>query len=150
MAKTYRVNFIVRVVNRLSRALIERGMGPKHRHILTVRGRKTDREYSAPVTLVERDGKRYLVAPYGEMNWVRNARAAGRVRLTRGNSSETLSISQVSPEESAPVLKAYLAPEPITRPYFDAKPDSPLEAFIAEAPRHPVFLLKGMALPSSV
>ncbi len=141
MAKTYHVNSIVRFVNRLSGALIERGMGPKHRYLLTVRGRKTGKAYSAPVTLVERDGKRYLVAPYGEMNWVRNARAAGRVTLTRGKRSETLAISQVSPEESAPVLKAYLVLEPITRPYFDVKPDSPLDEFISEAPRHPVFVL---------
>ncbi len=116
-------------------------MGPKHRYLLTVRGRKTGKEYSAPVTLIERSGKRYLVAPYGEMNWVRNARAAGRVTLARGKRSETLSIAQVSPEESAPVLKEYLAVEPITGPYFDARLDSPLEAFVAEAPRHPVFLL---------
>ena len=140
-ARTYRVNAIVRMVNRLSRALIERGMGPEHRYVLTVRGRKTGKEYSAPVTLIEQGGKRYLVAPYGEMNWVRNARAAGRVTLARGGRSQTLSIVQVSAAESAPVLKAYLAVEPITRPYFDAKPDSPLEAFVAEASRHPVFAL---------
>lgn len=145
MLRTYQVNSVVRIVNRLSRALIERGLGPKHRYCLTVRGRKTGKEYSAPVTLVEQDSKRYLVAPYGEMNWVRNARAAGSVTLTRGQSSETLSISQVSSAEGAPVLKAYLALEPITRPYFEAKPDSPFEAFIAEAPRHPVFVLKGIA-----
>ncbi len=142
MARTYRVNSIVRVVNRLSRALIERGIGPKQRYLLTVRGRKTGKEYSAPVSLIERDGKRYLIAPYGEMSWVRNARAAGYVTLARGNRSETLSIRQVSAEQSAPVLKDYLAIEPITRPYFDAKPDSPLEAFVAEASRHPVFLLR--------
>ncbi len=141
MPRTYRVNFIVRAVNRLSRALIERGIGPKQRYLLTVRGRKTGKEYSAPVSLVERDGKRYLVAPYGEMNWVRNARAAGGVTLARGKRVETLSIVQVSAEESAPVLKEYLALEPITQPYFDARPDSPLEAFAAEASSHPVFAL---------
>jgi deazaflavin-dependent oxidoreductase (nitroreductase family) len=141
MARTYHVNAIVRAVNRLSRVLIEREMGPKQRYLLTVRGRKTGKEYSAPVALIERGGRRYLVAPYGEMNWARNARAAGRVTLARGKRSETLSIAQVSAEESAPVLKEYLAVEPITGPYFDARLDSPLEAFVAEAPRHPVFVL---------
>jgi hypothetical protein len=72
---------------------------------------------------------------------VRNASAAGCVTLARGKRSETLSITQVSPEESAPVLKEYLAIEPITRRYFDAGPDSPLQAFVAEASRRPVFLL---------
>ena len=39
------------------------------------------------------------------------------------------------------MLQRYITRVPITRPYFDAKPDSPLAAFIAEAPRHPVFQL---------
>ncbi len=45
MARTYHVNAIVRAVNRLSRVLIEREMGPKQRYLLTVRGRKTGKEY---------------------------------------------------------------------------------------------------------
>lgn len=142
MKRTYRVNFIRRIINRVARGLVALGIGPKQRYLLTVRGRKSGKVYSTPVALVERGGKRYLVAPYGEMNWVRNARAAGSVTLTRGKRSETLAMTQVSAEESAPVLKEYLALEPITRPYFDARPDSPLEAFVAEAARHPVFLLK--------
>ncbi len=145
MARTYRVNVIVRAVNGFMGAFIERGLGPKQRYLLTVRGRKTGKEYSTPVSLVERAGKRYLVAPYGNMSWVRNARAAGCVTLARGGRAETLSIVQASAEESAPVLKEYLALEPITRPYFDARPDSPLAAFAAEAARHPVFVLKQTA-----
>ncbi len=141
MARTYRVNIIVRAVNRLMGAFIERGMGPKQRYMLTVRGRKTGKEYSTPVSLVERAGKRYLVAPYGDMSWVRNARAAGCVTVARGGRAETFSIVQASAEESAPVLKEYISLEPITQPYFDARPASPLEAFATEASRHPVFIL---------
>jgi hypothetical protein len=93
------------------------------------------------VTLVEEGDSRWLVAPYGDVAWVRNARAAGQVTLSRGRRSETLPIRELSPAEAAPVLQRYITRVPITRPYFDARPDSPLAAFIAEAPRHPVFHL---------
>jgi hypothetical protein len=53
-----------------------------------------------------------------------------------------VSIEEVGPKESAPVLKKYIKLEPITQPYFDIDPDAVLEAFVAEAPRHPVFRLQ--------
>ena len=55
------------------------GMGLAHNYVLEVRGRKSGRIYSAPIDLLEFEGRRYLVAPRGETQWVRNARAAGRV-----------------------------------------------------------------------
>lgn len=143
MPKTYRVSFRVRLVNRIFHALVHWGLAPKHTHILTVQGRKSGKSYSTPVTLVEANGQRWLVAPYGAVSWVRNARAAGKVTLSRGRRAETVSIVEVGPKESAPVLKKYLALEPITRAYFEARADSPLEAFEAEASQHPVFRIGG-------
>jgi hypothetical protein len=72
---------------------------------------------------------------------VRNVRAARRVTLRRGRRSETLTATPLPPENSADVLRRYIREVPITRPYFDVRPDSPREAFVAEAPRHPVFVL---------
>jgi deazaflavin-dependent oxidoreductase (nitroreductase family) len=143
MSKTYRVNFQVRLINRLMQALVDRGLGPKQTYILTVQGRKSGKSYSTPVSLVEDAGGRWLVAPYGEVGWLRNARVAGKVSLRRGQRSETVSIVEVGPKESARVLRKYVALEPITQPYFDAQPDSPLVAFEAEASRHPVFRIGG-------
>jgi hypothetical protein len=50
-------------------------------------------------------------------------------------------VREVGAEEAAPVLKCYVAVATKTRPQFDAGPDSPVEAFAAEADRHPVFEL---------
>src|SRR6266436_4968820 len=44
-------------------------------------------------------------------------------------------------DDAAPVLKMYVTRVPITRPYFDARPESDLAQFRAEAPRHPVFAI---------
>jgi hypothetical protein len=82
------------------------------------------------------------LAPYGEVGWVRNARAAGQVTLKRGRRSETVRIVELSAEDAAPVLKKYLAQVPIVRPFFDVTPKSNIQDFVAEASRHPVFRIQ--------
>jgi deazaflavin-dependent oxidoreductase (nitroreductase family) len=143
MARTFHLSAADRLNNWLFKGPLWLGIAPKGMYLLTVRGRRSGRLYSTPVILVEHGTQRWLVAPYGEVNWVRNARAAGQVTLSRGRRSETLKVSELGPDESAPVLKEYVQRIRVARPYFDATPQSPLEAFAAEAARHPVFLLQG-------
>lgn len=69
-------------------------------------------------------------------------RAEPRVSLRRGRRSEQVTATELSAEEAAPVLRAYLERVPVTRPYFDVGVTSPLEAVVAEAHRHPVFALR--------
>jgi hypothetical protein len=95
------------------------------------------------VTLVEEGTSHWLVAPYGEASWVRNARAAGQVTLSRGRLSETVALVELGLAEAAPVRKQWMTAVPIIRPFVDATPDAPLEAFVAEVPHHPVFRIHG-------
>ncbi len=132
---------MTRFSNGIVTALIRSGIAPKYIYFLSVRGRKSGKTYSNPVTLVEMDGKCWLVAPYGEVQWVKNARASGQVSLTRARKSEIPKIRECSPEGAGPVLKKYLSLAAITAPYFDAKPDDPDDRFAAEAANHPVFEL---------
>ena len=80
------------------------------------------------------NGDRWLVAPYGEVGWVRNARAADEVEISRSGRSQAMQIVEVEPEQAAPV-KRYLKRVPVVRPFFDVKPGSPIEELISEAPR---------------
>src|SRR5918994_6685342 len=139
MAKSYRLTPFRRVANALMRLLLRLGLAPRTTVLLTVPGRRTGRPRSTPVTLVEEDGQRWLVAPYGPVGWVHNARAAGQVQLSHGRRTETVRVKELAAEAAAPNLKAYLERVPITRPYFDVPPDATLAAFAAEAPKHPVF-----------
>ncbi len=118
------------------------GLGPRNTYLLTVPGRRTGRLYTTPVTLVEQAGRPWLVAPFGEREWVKNARAAGAVELRRGRTSLRCAVAEVSPAERAPILRTYLERVPIVRPFFDARKGAPVEAFAAEAERHPVFRLE--------
>jgi deazaflavin-dependent oxidoreductase (nitroreductase family) len=139
MARTYHLTAPRRILDTLMRALLRIRIAPSGTYLLTVRGRNTGTRHSTPVTLVERDGARWLVAPYSAVGWVRNARAAGRVRLSRGRQCEELEVEEVSGDEAAGVLQSYVRN---VRSYFDAAPNSPLTAFAAEIARHPVFRLR--------
>ena len=142
MAKKYRLGFARRMANLLVLALLRTGVKFGTPSLLSVRGRKSGKLHTIPVTLVEQDNKRWLVAPYGAVNWVLNARAAGQVTLMRGRRSETVDLIELDTAEAAPILKQYLTDLPMARPvqpFFDATPQSPLAAFEAEASRHPVF-----------
>lgn len=141
MAAEFRQTPLRRLGNTLITLLIRLGLGGRRMHILTVPGRKSGRRYSTPVQLIIDDGGRWLVAPYGESEWVKNARAAGAVELTRARRTTRHAIEEVGPEEAAPVLRDYLRRTPIVRSYFDAASGAQLEAFAAEAARHPVFRL---------
>jgi len=127
-----------RLANLAVRLAIAAGVAPRHYYMLGVKGRRSGRMIFTPVWCVE-SGARYLVSPYGDVNWVKNVRLANEVTLRRAGRSETVRVAEVGPQESAPVLKTYLTRIPITQPFFDIRPDAPLEAFAAEAPRHPVF-----------
>lgn len=141
MAQRYRLTPWRRLVNAAIRPLVLLGIAPRRYVLLTVRGRRSGQPHSTPVILLSRDGERFLVSPYGETAWVRNARAAGEVTVSRAGRSETVAVEELSAEEAAPILKQYLAETPITRPFFDVAPDVPLAEFVREAPRHPVFRL---------
>jgi deazaflavin-dependent oxidoreductase (nitroreductase family) len=139
VAATFEQTRLRSLGNTLVAPLARLGLAGRRTHVLTVPGRKTGRPRSTPVQLLFRDGERWLVAPYGPGDWVRNARAAGAVELTRARKTERVLVEEVGPEEAAPVLREYLRHTPIVKPYFDATKDAPLEAFAAEAARHPVF-----------
>jgi deazaflavin-dependent oxidoreductase (nitroreductase family) len=141
--KVYRVTVPGRVVNALVTPLVRLGVGPRHTYLLAVPGRSTGRIYRTPVTLVEDGPSRWLVAPYGERSWVKNARAAGWVELRRGRKTERVHVDEVPPAERAPILRDYLRQVPFTREFFDAPPGAPVDAFADEASRHPVFRIIG-------
>jgi deazaflavin-dependent oxidoreductase (nitroreductase family) len=142
VSATFRQTRLRRLGNTLVAPLARLGLAGRRTHVLTVRGRKSGRRHSTPVQLVLGDaGERWLVSPYGETAWVRNARAAGEVELTRARRTTRHRIEELGPEEAAPVLRAYLRGTPIVTPFFAASRDAPPEEFAAEAAEHPVFRL---------
>ncbi len=141
MAQRYGLTPPRRLLNAVLRVALPLGLGPANTYLLTVPGRRSGRRYTTPVTLVEHGGERWLVAPYGERAWVKNARAAGAVELKRGRDAQRIEVSELPADERGPILREYVERVPIVAKFFDAERGAPVETFAAEADRHPVFRL---------
>jgi deazaflavin-dependent oxidoreductase (nitroreductase family) len=140
MAKTFGASFAGRMANAIMSTLLRRGVKIGGNVLLTVPGRTSGEPRTTPVTILEWNGERWLQSPYGEVNWVRNLRAAGGGTLTRGRHVEPIAVVELSPAEAAQVYMGTFATFPsFLKSYFDVTPDSPLESFEAEARRHPMF-----------
>jgi deazaflavin-dependent oxidoreductase (nitroreductase family) len=77
--------------------------------VLSVPGRTTGKPQQVPVNLLEKDGRRYLVAIRGNTQWVRNVRVAGGAQLRVGRRREEVSLTELPLEERVAVLRLYLA-----------------------------------------
>jgi hypothetical protein len=141
-------------MGRLMNALIGRiaamGWGPSKSVMIEVRGRRSGELGSAVINILEHDGQRYLVAPRGETEWVRNARAAdGDASLRRGE-REKVRLEELPIDQRAPLIKAYLAENAMaTKSYFGVEPDDPIEEYERIAPDHPVFRIISTASDAS-
>jgi len=141
-----------KVLNPIATTLLRLGVRPDPRMaLLTIRGRKTGRERTVPVGVFDRDGRRYVVAAFGEVNWVRNLRAAGAASITQGKRRTRYAAEQVHGEEAALVLRDCLAaylPSPLAGPMLRQRigvtADAPLDVLAVEAHRTPVFRLTEM------
>ncbi len=129
-----------RVFNRCFGFLVGLGLGLPHNYLLQVRGRKTGRLYSTPIDLLELEGKRFLVAPRGRTQWVRNAEAAGEVTLKKGLQRQRFCLRPIPDAEKPEILQAYLDRFRTTvQRYFPVPAGSPPEAFVELAVNYPVF-----------
>ena len=153
MATTSQVPTFVRLGNMLTRTLLRTGFklaGPGNipMYLLTVRGRKSGQPRTTPIVVVEQDGKRYLVAPFGAVDWVRNLRAAGVATLTRGRRTEAIRAKELPRDEASLVLQRSVEhgriPSFLAK-YFEVTAQSSPQQLEEAAARHPVFLLQSPA-----
>ncbi len=133
---------VERLFNRLFGLLVGWGFGLPHNYLVQVRGRKSGRLYSTPVDLLEYQGRKYLVAPRGRTQWVRNAEAAGEVTLKKGGSRRVYKIRAIPDANKPELLKAYLDRFRTTvHRYFPVTAGSPAQDFACVAAAYPVFEL---------
>ncbi len=135
--------FTAHVFNRLLSGFMRLGVSMLGSRVLEVRGRSSGQPRRTPVNLLTCEGERYLVAPRGETQWVRNLRASGEGRLLLGRRSEPFTAVELSDEQKAPVLRAYLERwKAEVGVFFDGVgPDSSEDELRQAAPKHPVFRL---------
>ena len=100
--------FTATVFNPFVAWLTRRGLSVAGSRVLEVRGRASGMTRSVPVNLLTVDDVRYLVAPRGETQWVRNLRAAGEGTLRVGRRVEPFTAVEVADADKPPILRRYL------------------------------------------
>ncbi len=133
---------VERGFNRVFGFLVGIGLGFSHNYLLQVRGRKSGKLFSTPVDLLELGGKRFLVAPRGRTQWVRNAEAAGEVTLKKGRTQRKFRLRPIPDADKPEILKAYLDNfRREVQTYFPVPAGSPVQAFAELVQSYPAFEL---------
>jgi deazaflavin-dependent oxidoreductase (nitroreductase family) len=131
--------FLNRVVAGLTRA----GLMPRAKRVLAVRGRKSGDWRTTPVNLMDYQGERYLVAPRGHTQWVRNLRSAGEGELRGARRTETFRAVELPDAEKPELLREYLRrwKSEVASFFPELTAESPVEDFARVADGYPVFRL---------
>ena len=136
---------ISRQMDRLTRGIVagltRLGISLRGSRVLSVRGRKSGEWRSTPVNVLSFEGSRYLVAPRGHTQWVRNMRAAGGGQLRLGRRVENFTATELPDDQKQELLREYLRRWKIEVGMFfeGVGPDAPAEKLRAIAPGYPVF-----------
>ena len=136
--------FTRNVFNRAVAGLTRLGISVWGSRILEVRGRKTGEPRRVPVNVLHLEGERYLVAPRGHTQWVRNLRAAGEAQLLLGRGRERIRTMEVADADKAAILRAYLQrwKWEVGQFFGGVGPEDPVEELQRIAPDHPVFRIE--------
>ncbi|HEY0719151.1 MAG TPA: nitroreductase family deazaflavin-dependent oxidoreductase [Streptosporangiaceae bacterium] len=140
--------FTRNVFNRAVAGLTGLGVSVMGSRVLAVRGRKSGEWRTTPVNLLVIDGQRYLVAPRGHTQWVRNMRVAHGGELRLGRRTEPFTATEVSDEQKPAILRAYLKRWKAEVGVFfgGVGPDSSEADLRRIAPDHPVFEIDPVGL----
>lgn len=132
------------VFNRIVAALTRSGLSVWGSRVLAVRGRSSGEWRTTPVNLLTVDGVRYLVAPRGQTQWVRNLRVAGGGELRLGRRSEVFTATELADDDKPAVLRPYLKRWKFeVGVFFDGMDASASDATLrAAAPGYPVFRVR--------
>jgi deazaflavin-dependent oxidoreductase (nitroreductase family) len=136
--------FTKHVFNRVVAALTRLGLSVAGSRVLEVRGRRTGAWRQTPVNVLTVDGVRYLVAPRGHTQWVKNLRARGEGRLVVGRRSEAFTATELFDDAKPEVLREYLKRWKWEVGVFfgGVGHESPDDELRRIAPDHPVFRIE--------
>jgi hypothetical protein len=116
------------------------GLTPQVLLTLQVKSRSSGRLRSTVLVVASHQCQRYLVSMLGDgSEWVRNLRAAGGKAFIKRGRSRPVMLTEIPPEERAPILKAWCQIATSGRQHLPVLYDAPVSAFEAIAADYPVF-----------
>jgi deazaflavin-dependent oxidoreductase (nitroreductase family) len=100
----------VRSFSAILKFLLVAGMPLGFNRLVTIRGRKSGLPRTTPLAVIEVSGRRWVWAPWGEVQWVRNLRAAGRATIALRGRREEVSATELDPTERVGYFRDVLGP----------------------------------------
>jgi deazaflavin-dependent oxidoreductase (nitroreductase family) len=100
----------VGLFNPIARRVLKTGalLGPNA--LITIRGRKSGEPRTTPVALVEIEGRKWVIGTFGDTNWVRNLRAAGKATVSVGRRREDVRAAELVGEDRISFFRDVLTP----------------------------------------
>ncbi len=140
MTVYHKPSSMTKLFNRIFGLFAGTGLAPKRNIMLETKGRRSGQLRSVPVNIVDYEGRRYLVSPRGESEWVRNVRADGGRAVFRHGKREPVRLEELPASERAPIIQKYLRENAMaTKQHFGIDPKSGIAEFERIAALHPVF-----------
>jgi deazaflavin-dependent oxidoreductase (nitroreductase family) len=133
--------FTMNVFNPLVHWMTGLGLSVYGSRTLAVQGRRSGEWRTNPVNLLEFRGQRYLVAPRGVTDWVKNIRVSGKGELRLGSRAEAIEVTELTDAEKPEILRAYLRKWKweVGQFFEGVGPDASDQEIQGAAPRHPIF-----------
>lgn len=100
----------VRIFSPILKFLLDAGVPLDPNRLVTIRGRKSGLPRTTPLAVIQVGGRRWVWSPWGESQWVRNLRAAGRATITARGRTEEVTAIELNPTERLAYFRDVLAP----------------------------------------
>ena len=105
-----RVPWVVPLFNPVARILLAAGAPLGFNGLITIRGRKSGLPRTTPIAVLEASGRRWVWAPWGDVHWVRNLRAAGRATITVRGRNEEFTATELDETQRVGFFRDVLSP----------------------------------------
>ena len=109
-APVQRAPRITRLLNPFARMMLKAGVPLATNVLMTIPGRISGQPRTTPLAIIEVEGRRWVWSPWGEVQWVRNLRAAGHATVSVRRSSEQVTATELDPAERIAFFRDVLAP----------------------------------------
>jgi deazaflavin-dependent oxidoreductase (nitroreductase family) len=101
---------VVPLFNPIAKVLLAAGVPLGFNGLITIRGRNSGLPRTTPVAIIEVSGRRWVWAPWGDVHWVRNLRAAGHATITVRRREEDVRATELDPTQRVSFFRDVLGP----------------------------------------
>lgn len=112
-----RVPWWVQAFSPILKRLLAAGVPLGPNALVTIRGRTSGEPRTTPLAVIDVDGRRWIWAPWGSAQWVRNLRAAGQATITVRGRAETVRAIELDPTQRVEFFRDVLAPQARAMPF---------------------------------